>query len=425
MNVHLAYGKTGLDITVPDDATIVEPRFVAGVEDETAALRAALRDPIGAPPLHSLVRPGDKVIIVHSDITRPMPNDRVLPVLIDELQAAGIRPEEITLLNGLGTHRPQTRDELVDMLGEEIVDSYLCLQHDCWDDDNLIPLGETRFGNPVRINRHYMEADIKILTGFIEPHFFAGFSGGPKAVLPSIAGVESVLSNHGAEMIGAHEARWGVTHGNPIWDEMLDVATRTEPTFLLNVTINRHRQITGIFAGDLEQGHAQGCEFCRRSAMVDVPQAFDIVITSNSGYPLDLNLYQSVKGMSAAAEVVKAGGAIIVAAECWDGLPDHGEYARLLRSAERPSELLARIQSPGFHAHDQWQVQIQAQVQAKADVYVYADGLSDEQIRGALLKPCRDIETTLAELMERHGPDASVCVLPEGPQSAPHAPSHR
>ena len=423
MKIRLAYGKEGIEVEVPDDATIVEPRFVAGIADEAAALRDAMRSPISAPPLAARVKAGDTVTIVHSDITRPMPNDRVLPVLIDELTKAGIRQEDITLLNGLGTHRPQTRDELIGMLGQEIVDTYPCLQHDCWDDENLVPLGETRYGNPVRINRQYMEADIKILTGFIEPHFFAGFSGGPKAVLPSIAGVESVLSNHGAEMIGAHDARWGVNRGNPIWEEMLDVATRTNPTFLLNVTVNRHREITGIFAGHLEKAHAAGAAFCRESAMVDVPQAYDIVLTTNSGYPLDLNLYQAVKGMSAASEAVKPGGAIIVAAECWDGLPDHGEYARLLRSADHPSELLERITQPGFHEHDQWQVQIQAQIQAKADVHVYAGGLSDAQIRDALLIPCRNIEATLAELMERYGPDASVCVLPEGPQTVPSVQS--
>jgi nickel-dependent lactate racemase len=419
MKIHLAYGKDGLDIDVPDLATVVEPAFVPGLVDEGEALRQAMRAPIDSPPLRELVLPGNTVTIVHSDITRPMPNDRVLPVVIDELIEAGISPDDITLLNGLGTHRPQTHDELVGMLGEEIVTNYRCLQHDCWDDDNLVPLGTTLYGNPVRIDRQYMETDVKILTGFIEPHFFAGFSGGPKAVLPSIAGIESVMSNHGASMVGAAEARWGVTHGNPIWDEMLDVAQKTEPTFLLNVTINRHREITGIFAGDVEQAHARGCEFCRQSAMVPVPHAYDIVITSNSGYPLDLNLYQAVKGMSAASEAVRQGGSIIVAAECWDGLPDHGEYARLLRSADQPSDLLNQIQQPDFHAHDQWQVQVQAQIQAKAEVHVYSDGLSDEQIQGALLQPSASIEATLADLMERYGPDASICVLPDGPMTVP------
>lgn len=153
--------------------------------------------------------------------------------------------------------------------------------------------------------------------------------------------------------------------------------------------------------------------------MVPVPHAFDIVITSNSGYPLDLNLYQTVKGMSAASEAVRPGGSIIVAAECWDGLPDHGEYARLLRSVDQPSDLLKLIQQPDFHAHDQWQVQVQAQIQAKADVYVFSDGLSDEQIEDALLRPSVDIEATLADLIARYGPNASICVLPEGPMTVP------
>lgn len=420
MQTRLAYGKHGLDVELPPDALVVEPRFVPGVPDEPATLHRALREPIGVAPLREQIQPADTVAIVHTDITRATPNDRILPVLLTELEAAGVRRDDVMLLNALGTHRPQTRDELAGMLGAEIVANYRCEQHDCWDDAGLVPLGETRFGHPVRINRTYMEADVKILTGFIEPHLFAGFSGGPKGVLPSIAGIESVLSNHGAQMVGHPEATWGITDGNPIWEEMLEVALRTEPTFLLNVTLNRDRAITGVFAGDLQRAHAAGCAFCQESAMAPVPHRFDIVVTTNSGYPLDLNLYQSVKGMSAAAQIVRDGGSIVVAAECWDGVPDHGEYARLLREAESPQALLDRIQEPGFSAHDQWQVQIQAMVQLKADVYVYSDGLSDAQIRQAHLIPCRHIEDTLAELLDRYGPDASMCVLPEGPQTIPY-----
>jgi nickel-dependent lactate racemase len=340
-------------------------------------------------------------------------------VLLAELEQAGVRQDDITLLNALGTHRRQTPEEMVAMLGQEIVDGYRCVQHDAWDDDNLVALGSTGFGHPVRVNRTYLEADVKILTGFIEPHFFAGFSGGPKGVLPSIAGFDSVLTNHGAKMIGHPQATWGVTEGNPIWDEMLEVALITEPTFLLNVTLNQEREITGVFAGDLEQAHAQGCALVRESAMVPVPHEFDIVITTNSGYPLDLNLYQAVKGMSAAARVVRQGGSIIVAAECWDGIPEHGEYANLLRESDSPQELLARIESPGFARQDMWEAHIQALIQLRADVFVYSDGLSDAQIREALLMPCHSIEETLAELMEKYGPQATVCVLPEGPQTIP------
>jgi nickel-dependent lactate racemase len=306
------------------------------------------------------------------------------------------------------------------MLGPEIVDHYRCLQHDAGEAQNLVALGETRFGHPVRINRTYMEADVKILTGFIEPHFFAGFSGGPKAVLPGITDLDSVLSNHGAEMIGHPQATWGVAEGNPIWEEMLEVALKTAPTFLLNVTLNRAREITGVFAGDLIQAHAQGREFCRRSAMIPLPHPFDIVLTTNSGYPLDLNLYQAVKGMSAAARIVKQGGSIVIAAECWDGLPEHGQYANLLREADSLEALLARIEAPGFACQDQWEAQVQALIQLKADVHVYSDGLSDAQIRKALLTPCHSIEDTLDELLLRHGPEAQVCVMPEGPLTAPY-----
>jgi len=415
MRVRLAYGRHGLEVDLPPQTQVIAPRFVPGLEDELTALRAALRRPIASPPLAELVKPGDTVVVVHTDITRATPNDRILPILLEELEHAGIRRKDITLLNGLGTHRRQTEAELRAMLGDAIVDNYRCLQHDCFDDANLVALGETSFGHPVRINRTYMEADVKILTGFIEPHFFAGFSGGPKAILPSLAGAESVFTNHGRDMIGHPRATWGVTEGNPIWEEMREVALRTQPTFLLNVTLNSRRQITGVFAGDMLQAHAAGCAFVREHAMVPVDAPFDIVITTNSGYPLDQNLYQSVKGMSAAAQIVREGGAILIATACEDGLPDHGLYARLLAQAGSPQAALALIAQPGFSAHDQWQVQIQAQIQLKAEVHVYSDGLSDEQIERALLIPCRDIASTVAELLTRYGPEARIAVLPEGP----------
>src|SRR5690554_3354958 len=263
MQVHLAYGRHGLNVTLPDCADVVVSRYVPGVADEAEALRGALRSPIESDPLAEKVRPGDRVVIVHSDITRATPNDRILPVLLAELEAAGIARHHIVLLNALGTHRPQTEAELRAMLGDAVVDNYCCLQHNAFDDANLIPLGVTSRGNPVRVNRHYMEADVKILTGFIEPHFFAGFSGGPKGVLPALAGAESVMSNHGHAMIGHPKATWGVTEGNPIWEEMREVALITQPTFLLNVTLNADRQITGVFAGDLLAAHKAGCEFVR------------------------------------------------------------------------------------------------------------------------------------------------------------------
>jgi len=348
-----------------------------------------------------------------------MPNERVLPPLLDELALAGVADDRIVLISALGTHRFQTGAELERMLGETIARRYRIVQHDAWDDRSLVEVACNRAGRPVRINRAYAEASVRILTGFIEPHFFAGFSGGPKAVLPGIADIESIMDNHGPTMIAEPLATWGVTDGNPIWQEMLAVAQSTTPTFLLNVSLNRDRQITGIFAGDVVPALRAGADFVRARALQPVPEPFDMVITSNSGYPLDLNLYQAVKGMSAAAQIVKPGGDIVVAAECWDGIPAHGEYKRLLWEAGSPQELLDRVMAPGFRCHDQWEVQIQAQLQLKATVHVYAGGLGDEELRRALLVPCRSVEETVAQV-RRQRPDATIAVLPDGPQVVPY-----
>ena len=247
--VHLAYGKGKLKAEVPADAVVIEPRYVAGLPDETPGAGRGLAQAHRLPPVTRVGQArGNGATIVHTDITRATPNDRILPPLLAELEAAGIRRQDITLLNALGTHRPQTPDELKAMLGPDVVANYRCEQHDGRDDAALVSLGQTTFGHKVRVNRRFMEADVRILTGFIEPHsFFAGFSGGPKGVLPSIAGAESILDNHGAKMIGHPKATWGVTRGNPIWEEMLQAALMTNPTFLLNVTMNRDKQITGHF----------------------------------------------------------------------------------------------------------------------------------------------------------------------------------
>jgi nickel-dependent lactate racemase len=417
MDIKLAYGRTGLWVDLPDDAHVIRPRWVRGLPDEADAIRAALRAPIASAPLAAKVKPGDKVVVTHSDITRATPNDRILPVLLAELEAAGVAREDITLLNALGTHRRQSEAELRAMLGDSLVDRYRCEQHDAWDDASLVSLGTTAHGHPLRLNRRLVEADVKILTGFIEPHFFAGFSGGPKGVLPALAGAESVLTNHGCEMIAHPQATWGVTEGNPLWEEMREAALRASPTFLLNVALNARREITGVFAGDLLAAHAAGCAFVRETAMVKVDVPYDIVITTNSGYPLDQNLYQAVKGMSAAARTVRWGGAIVMAAACEDGLPAHGGYAALLAEGGSPQGVLSLLARPGFEAQDQWQVQIQALIQLHAEVHVYSDGLTGEQIRGALFTPCRDVAETVRCLRERYGAGARVCVLPEGPQT--------
>ena len=422
MQVHLAYGEGHLGIKVPDDSTVLVPRDVPGVADERTAILASLRDPIGQPSLRERASAHDRVVIVFSDITRPMPNARVLPLLLSELDH--IPREQIVLLNGLGTHRAQTQVELKAMLGAEIVSNFRIEQHDAWDDSQLVDLGTTRFGHRAQVNRIYHEATLKILTGFIEPHIFAGYSGGPKAVLPGIAGIDAIMSNHSYAMLNERTASWGITNGNPVWDEISEVAQLTRPDLLLNVTLNRHRQITGVFAGEMRAAHHQGTEFVRQSAMVPVEALFDVVITTNSGYPLDINLYQAVKGMSCAARITKPGGSIIIASECRDGVPDYGEYRNLMHKGGSQQGVLDLIGQPGFREHDQWEAQLHAQLLQAADIYVYSDYLSDAETRGMLCKPCHDVERTLSMLLQQYGPEASVCVLPEGPQTIPYLVTH-
>jgi nickel-dependent lactate racemase len=360
VKVELAYGKTGLEVKLPDDAdvTIVEPKYVDGLPDQASAVREALRQLTGSPPLRELAKTSDKVAIAFSDITRPTPNHLILAVLLDEL--GYVPDEQIVLFNGTGTHRPNTEMELRTILSDEIVDRYRIVQNDANDRALHVLLGRTERGNDIWIHREFVESDARILTGFIEPHFFAGFSGGGKAVMPGMALLETVLRNHSAEHLDSPMARWGITEGNPLWEEIREAARMVAPTFLVNVTLNHSRQITGVFAGDFEEAHARGCGFVKEMAMVPVPAPFDIVVTSNAGYPLDLNVYQSVKGMSAAAQVVREGGSIIVAADCWDGIPEHGGYGQLMIEAESLESLLETVRDPSCQKQDRWQAQIQA-----------------------------------------------------------------
>jgi nickel-dependent lactate racemase len=418
MKLNLAYGQSCLAIDLPDANTIViEPRHHPGLSDERGATFHALDHPSGVPPLRAWIKPSDRVCVVFTDITRATPNERIIPWLLEYL--AHVPRENITLLNSIGTHRPNTRPELEKMLTPEVVTNYRVLNHEPANTSAHRQFGVTREGAPALINRHLAEADVRIITGFIEPHFFAGFSGGPKGIMPGCAHVETVMSNHGMRNIGDPHAAFGVLEGNPIWEEMRDIALRPGSSFLLNVTLNEQRQITGVFAGDLIQAHRAGCEFVRESAMQKCARPFDIVVTTNSGYPLDLNLYQGVKGMSAGARIVKPGGLLILACECREGVPAGSPMDTLLRSASSPEEILTMLATPGFVQPEQWQAQIQALIQRKARVLIYSS-LPDEVVRAAHLSPCRDIAGSVQKELNQLGPTGTVAVLPQGPLTIPY-----
>jgi lactate racemase len=418
MTVNLAYGQGYLPVELPKDrTTVIVPSHTPALKDERSAVIQALENPIGAKALRQIIKPTDRVCITFTDITRATPNERLIPWLLQHLN--DVPRDNITLLNQLGTHRLNTRAELEKMLTPEVVRNYRVLNHEPENRAAHVQLGTTRDGTPALINRHVVEADVRIITGFIEPHFFAGFSGGIKGICPGTAALETVMSNHGAKNIGDPNATFGVTEGNPLWEELRDIALRVGPSFMLNVTLNEQRQITRVFAGDIIAAHKVGIEFVRQSAMQRVSETFDIVLTTNSGYPLDLNLYQGVKGMSAGARIIKPGGTLILACECREGVPANSPLDKLLRSASSPEEILAMLATPGFVRPEQWQAQIQALVQRKATVLVYSS-LPDEVLRAAHLAPCHDISAAVKQRLDSLGPNARVAVLPQGPLTIPY-----
>ncbi len=410
--IRLDYGKKGLVINL-EDVDIIEPLMQKPLQDPVEILRKKLATPDFGPGLNELAKNKKNVAIAHTDITRATPNRLLIPPIIEELEALGIKRENIVLVNMTGSHRAQTEAELEAMLGPEIVAKYRCVQHNSFDKSTMDLAGHLD-GYPLYINKEFLQADLKICTGFIEPHFFAGFSGGPKAVLPGLCDIDSIMRNHNAPKIADENASWGITKGNPVWENIRAGCSLVNPDLLVNVSLNTEEKISGVFVGEWEKTHELGYEFVRASAMRKVSQKYDLVIGTNSGYPLDMNLYQCVKGMSCAAQIVKEGGSIIIAGECSEGIPKASSFEKILRSESSPQKLFKKITESKEVIPEQWQAQIQTRIQLKADIYLYSDFLSDEDIKGALLLPCRDIEALVKKL------GGKVAVIPKGPQTIPY-----
>ena len=418
MKVSLPYGKKSVDIDLNGiNATVLEPKFVEGVAEEKAGFMAACEAPIGSAPLKDLISSEDKVAILIPDATRPFPSDRVLPWLFEALPH--VSKDQIVIINGTGSHRGNTPGELIGMVGQEVYDTYRIINHDAHDPSTLAYAGKSEFGYDVYQNREFVEADKRILMGFIEPHFMAGFSGGYKAAFPGVADVDSIMKYHSAMVVGDPLSSWGNLKDNPTQEHVRGGGRLVGANFLVNVTLNRDRAITRFFCGDVIEAHQQGCAYVKESAMVGCEKAFPIVVTSNNGFPLDQNLYQTVKGMSAAAQIVEEGGLILVAAECADGFPEHGNYRKLLFDYPDPDSLLEAIRHPDFSVFDQWQVQLQALICQKARVAIQCS-LNGESLRKAHLIPVDSIDAALKAELQRIGADAAVAVLPEGPVTVPY-----
>jgi lactate racemase len=418
VNVHLQYGRNGIDVEIPGArVTVIEPRFEAGLPDERSAFLLAVRHPIAARPLREIVKGGDRVAVVIPDLTRPLPTDRLLPWLFEEL--AYVRPGRIVVINGTGSHRPNTPEELSSMVGAEVLARYRVVNHTAHDPGTMLPVGTSRDGGTVHLSRDYVEADRRIVLGFVEPHFMAGFSGGYKGIFPAVADIASILRYHGARTIGDPRSTWGRLEDNPTQEIIRHNGSLLPLDFCVNVTLNRRREITRFFCGHPIEAHELGCAFSRATAMVACERPFPIVVTTNSGYPLDQNLYQTVKGMSAAAQIVAQDGYIATASRCDDGFPDHGNFKALLFGHDSPAALLDTVMAPGFSLFDQWEAQLLAQLRLRARVGLYSD-LPEDEVRRAYLEPVDDVGAAVGRELRRIGADAPVAVLPEGPQTIPY-----
>lgn len=424
MRVRLAFGARGLDVDVPEQAVVLRPVDLPALADEEGAVREALREPVGAPAatLDRLVSRGDRVVVVFPDLTRPMPNRTVLPPLLEALREVGAGPERVELLCATGTHRAATPEELAELVGPAVAGSYRVHNHVA-DDGRHVAVGSVD-GVPVLLDRRYVEADVRIVTGFVEPHFFAGLSGGAKGVCPGLAATSTILEAHSPARIADPRATWMLTEGNPVHDFVRAATALLAPDLSVDVTIDRARRLTAVFAGPLPAGHAAACELVSRSTLQPVASRFDVVLTTNGGYPLDRNLYQAVKGMSAAERVVRDGGSIIIAAACADGLPEGGGFARLLERAARAEDPIASLVGAASPREtDRWQAQLLGRVLTRATVGLHAEGLADDEIRRAQLHPVADVVKAVDEALVAAGPGASLCVLPQGPLTVPTAPA--
>jgi nickel-dependent lactate racemase len=417
--VNISYGHSGVSVDLTGlNATVLRPRYPAALQDEAAAFKeAALRPYGGGKPLKERVSAGETLAVIIPDITRALPNERLLGWLFEEL--SHLPKSQITIVSGTGTHRANTPEEWVRMVGADIYRDYTCIDHVCDAPEGLLPGGTSSFGYPVQFNRQCVEADRRIVLGFIEPHFFAGFSGGYKAVMPGVADDGGILYYHSAQNIADPKSTWGVIEGNPTQDHVRAGGSLLQIDFCINVTLDDHERITAFFCGDTLPAHNAGCDFCRETAMAACPHDFPIVVTSNSGYPLDQNLYQCVKGMSAAAEVVRPGGLILMAGACNDGFPEHGNFRRMLEKYDSAEAMLEAICQPGFRCCDQWQVQKLAQILTKARVGLYSE-LTDAMVQTAHLMPVRDLRGAIDAELEKIGKDAPIAILPEGPMTIPY-----
>ena len=421
MHIELEYGRGGLSVELPDErvASVLRLNPASPLPDQSGAVLEALRSPIGSKPLRELAAGRRDAVIVICDVTRPVPNKVILPQIIGELEAAGLPSEAITILVATGNHRPNEGAELVEMIGEDIAARYRVVNHHSEADEEQAFCGQSSRGVDIYVDKTYVEADLKIITGLIEPHFMAGYSGGRKIVCPGLISFKSVYYFHSPALLESDRATNGVLDGNPLHEFALEVCAAAGVDFNLNVVIDEERRICGVFAGELEQSHAAGVAFCDRVCRVACDEPADVVLTTSAGYPLDATLYQAVKGMVGALPALRPGGTVIIAAELSEGIGSP-EFRDMLYAANDHQGFMDTILDPSHtFTKDQWEVEMLCRVLRRGDVMVVASGLSIDELDRCLVKGMPTVEAAVAEALAKHGPEAKLVVIPSGPYCIP------
>ena len=427
----LLYDRGALSFEVPEGTAILRPPGSTPLADPDAALREALARPIDAPPLAALAAglpAGGAVVITISDITRPVPNAPIVGAVLGVLHGAGVAAEQITILVATGMHRGSTPAEHVEMLGRPIVGGYRIVDHDSRDPAGVRPLDRpTSAGTRASVNRRYLDADLKIVTGFIEPHFMAGFSGGRKGICPGLVDLATVEHFHGYEFLASPRAAAGVTEGNPCHVEATEVAARAGCDFLVNVTVDTAKRICGVFAGEITAAHRRGIEAVRRDLAVPVERQYDVVFTCGGGYPLDTTFYQTVKGMVIAEPFVRPAGTMVVASGLAQQVGSTAYFDLMQRFDGDWKGFLKHIGASGRTELDQWEFQMQCRVLEKLGVeglVLVTDGLGDAAARPCCYTPAAALvgagspADQLARLVDRFA-GRSMAVIPTGPYILP------
>ncbi len=416
MRFHLDYGRAGLEVELPDEHVVkcLEYQPAEPLADPEDEVTERLSRPTGTEPLGRLAQGRRDACVVISDVTRPVPNQVILPPLLSRLEQSGIPREKILILVATGLHRPNTRDELVEMVGRCVVENYRIENHHGGELSEHTNLGESPRGIPIWIDTRYVQAELKITTGLIEPHFMAGFSGGRKLICPGLAALETIRPWHGPDFLEHPNARTGCLEGNPVHEENTYIARRAGCDFILNVVIDAQRRILSVVAGDMEAAFYEGVELARGPVTDTIGQPVDVVVTTSAGHPLDTTYYQSVKGMVAALPILKPGGTIILAAGMSEGIGSP-EFQRLFDENPTLEVFMDRILGTDYFVKDQWQLEELAKVRRQAKVKVVTDGLPAETLSRLFVEPAQSVEAAVAEALAEHGPNATIAVIPKGP----------